>query len=207
MAQADGTGGCSRRAFFDKAAADWDSGHRFDPARLDRLVAEVGVAEGETVLDLGTGTGVLVPHLLSAIGAAGSVIAVDYSGEMLARAKARFPDPRVTYVQAEAADITLADGSVDKVICFSAFPHFPAKGAAMAEAARLLRPGGSFHVAHFDSRADLNDMHAKVGGAVGMDHLPPADAMRSLAAAAGLRVTVLEDAPGRYLFATVKPKE
>lgn len=75
------------RGYFNARAATWD-GHITDEtrARLRAIVAGLGIAPGSTVLDVGTGTGVLLPFLAEAVGPEGRVVAVDFAPAMLARA-------------------------------------------------------------------------------------------------------------------------
>lgn len=194
----------ARRAFFDQAAGSWDVDQRPDPRRLAEILEELGVAAGEKVVDLGCGTGVLIPHLVAAVGPGGFIFAVDFSPLMLAPAKAKNLWTNVSYIEADAANLPLKSESASRVVCFSAFPHFPDKGAVMREAARVLVPGGFLQVAHLSSSRELADFHASTAGAVKHDRLPTARWMGRLASESGLVVRRLTDEPGRYLFSAVK---
>jgi len=50
------------------------------------LVAKIGIQNGNTVLDVGCGTGVLVPHLKAAIGEPGKITTIDFAANMIAQA-------------------------------------------------------------------------------------------------------------------------
>lgn len=93
--------------------------------------------DGRTVVDIATGAGTLVPSLADLAGPGGTVVCVDRSLGMLRRAT--HGSPRV---QADAERLPLADGSADVVVL--AFVLFMLQDAprAVAEAARVLRPGG-----------------------------------------------------------------
>ena len=108
-----------------------------------RAVDLLALAPGDTVLDLGCGTGLSMPLIQSSIGPQGRLIAVDASAHMLARAR-RLVEARgwrnVTLIQADAAEMTLP-GTVDAVLCF--FTHdIMSSDRAMARAVAHLAPGG-----------------------------------------------------------------
>ena len=123
---------------FGSSAAAYARGRPDYPRALDRWLREaVGLGVGKTAVDLGAGTGKFGPLLL-ATGA--RVLAVEPVDAMRALLAADFP-------QAEAIDCTaeslpLDDGSVDAVVCAQAF-HWFATNAAVAEIARVVRPGGA----------------------------------------------------------------
>ena len=108
-------------------------------------VAYADLRAGEDVLDLGSGGGIDCLLAARAVGSSGSVVGVDFLGEMVARgrrAAAAAHLDNVRFVQAEIEDLPLADGSVDVVISNGVPNLSPRKGRVMAEAYRVLRPGG-----------------------------------------------------------------
>ena len=115
---------------------------------FERLAARVlGLAapdEHETVVDLGAGTGLLS---IPAARLAAEVFAVDYSQPMLDRLSERARRERLemlTCLRADLREIPLPDASADAVISSYAFHHLDdgGKQLALAEARRILRPGG-----------------------------------------------------------------
>lgn len=111
------------------------------PARLAYLDAQVGPLTGLEVLDLGCGGG-LVAVPLARQGA--RVTGVDVAAGALeaARAQADAEGLALTLVQAPAQAVPLPDASVDVVICTDVLAHVDGPGRVVAEAGRLLRPGG-----------------------------------------------------------------
>lgn len=186
----------NRRDFFDQQAGNWDRSRPADLAdRLARVVEVTGVCSGQRVLDVGSGTGVLISHLLRAVGPRGLVIAVDFAIKMLVESKAKALGSRVHLAQASVAALPFSVGHFDVVTCNAAFPHFPDRRRAVAEMARALRPGGRLAISHPIGRAAVEAIHRAAGGPVEHDALPDADAMRSLLEDAGLRVATLIDEP------------
>jgi len=164
----------SKASFFDACAERWDREESPDmQARLQRVVDLSELAPRARVLDVGTGTGVLVPHLVARIGPEGSVVAIDISTAMLEKARAKHASPQVRFVLADIHRTGMPDASFDAVFCNAVFPHFDDKPLALAECARLLRPGGLLTISHPVGREAVNRIHAEAGGAVGEDRIPP----------------------------------
>lgn len=186
------------RNYFDRMAGRWDQGANADDLcrRLDSLVARFGIPHGGWVLDVGTGTGILHPYLLAAVGESGRVLAFDFSSCMLKEALKK--SCSVACFQADVAAIPLPDGICDCVVCFAAFPHFNRKQSALREMARVTKHGGRVVVAHLMNRRQIA-RHHDANPEVARHYLPPAGKMRQFFSSAGLTVVAIEDDPGLYL--------
>jgi len=193
-----------RREFFDAHAASWEE-HNYPPEirrQLPEMVRAFGLRPGSRILDVGTGTGVLIPYLREAVGADGQLLALDASAEML-RGAAGKDGGRTLLLHAPAERIPLIDGYLDAIVCFSAFPHFSDKGQAAREFCRTLRPGCPALVAHLGTREEINAHHDRCAAVAG-DHMPCPAGMQTLFTAAGFSRTHLEERPGWYLFRAEK---
>lgn len=107
---------------------------------LAAAVPPPAAGQGRTVLDVAAGAGTLLPDLRPVAGKAedgGHVVALDYSAGMLA-----LSDPTVPRVQADAAALPMRDESADVAVYAFVLFLLPDARAAVAEAARILRPGG-----------------------------------------------------------------
>ncbi|MCD2196764.1 class I SAM-dependent methyltransferase [Actinomycetospora endophytica] len=118
----------------------------------ERLVAAAGLAAGQTVLEIGCGTGNL---LLAAARAepGAAVVGLDPDAGALARARHKTRRlPAIRLEQGYADELPHADGSVDRVVSAFMFHHLPADGkrAMLAEVRRVLAPGGVLAVLDFD---------------------------------------------------------
>ncbi len=186
--------------FFDSRAANWEE-TCYPPdvrARLEELVEEFGVKQGENILDIGTGPGVLIPYLRDRLGQNGRVCAFDFSMEMARQAIRKLKNKADAALQADVHHIPFKDATFDRAICFAAFPHFSDPHKALREIARAVRPGATVIVAHLLSREELAEHHAR-HSSVKRDVLPEAPQMRSLFSSAGLSISEIIDRPGRYL--------
>ena len=134
------------RAHFDKQAAEYDQRDTVYYSREGKISCRdiAGMLKDrsyERLLDVGCGTGFLIELLASQRRAAYE--GLDLSDEMLkvARGKA-IPDANFT--QGSSDRLPYADGSFDIVTCSQSFHHYPNRQKAMAEAKRVLRPGGLY---------------------------------------------------------------
>jgi ubiquinone/menaquinone biosynthesis C-methylase UbiE len=191
--------------YFDQLAPTWDKELTQERLKcLGNIVKELGIKPGYYVLDIGSGTGVLLPFLIAEVGNEGKIVALDFSAEMLVQAQAKNFPPIVRFAQADVLAIPLPDSSVDLAICNSAFPHFNDKVNALREIARVLRNNGRLVICHTMSREMLNRLHQSIGGIVASDLLPDEFQLRGLINQAGLKITHFEDSPERYLVIAEK---
>lgn len=125
-------------------ANDWMTGTRHR-AWKQQMVAKLGVAPGERVLDLATGTGDLARLLLEAVGPEGHVTGLDFSPGMLARARASDPAPgRIEWVEGDMLALPFESGSFDVVTVGFGLRNVADLDRAIAEIVRVLKPGGRF---------------------------------------------------------------
>jgi len=126
-----------------------------DDARIP-LVAAVVEASPSRVLEVGCGWGELAEWIARETGA--EVVAVDLSPRMVELARERGVDASVADVQA----LPCPDASFDVVVAAWMLYHVPDLDRALAEIARVLRPGGTF-VAATNSRLHLHELRELVG--------------------------------------------
>jgi demethylmenaquinone methyltransferase/2-methoxy-6-polyprenyl-1,4-benzoquinol methylase len=114
-----------------------------DPRWRRALVDAVAPKDGDRVLDVATGTGMVAAELLAR--AECSVVGLDQSAEMLAAARARFaaaPKDRVRLIEGEAEALPFGDQSFDVVTFTYLLRYVEDPRATIGELARVLRPGG-----------------------------------------------------------------
>lgn len=106
--------------------------------------AALALRAGEHVLDVGSGPGLLAAEMVVEVGASGSVTGVDPSEDMLsiARAQPTDPDMQLTFVSGGATVLPFGDDSFDAATATQVYEYVADMPAALAEARRVLRPGG-----------------------------------------------------------------
>jgi len=190
----------SRKDFFDQHAPAWDEHHHLAAeAELGGIVKSFGLSEGDSVLDVGTGTGVLLPFIQKGIGPEGRVVAMDFAFQMLKEAKRRTVPQHKILVNASVEAIPFRSNVFDQISCFSSFPHFPNKGRALLEMVRVLKPGGYLSIAHLKSTEELRQLHHQVGGAVAHDGLPSPEVLRDMMSRCELTGVTIINQPGKFL--------
>ena len=143
------------------------------PAREGATAAAVGASlgcgvptavadlhEGETVLDLGSGAGADVLISARRVGSSGRAIGLDMTDEMLELARANAAEAGVTNVEFRKGyleDIPLPDATVDVVISNCVINLSGDKHRVLAEAARVLKPGGRFAVSDVIAAEDMDE--------------------------------------------------
>jgi len=104
------------REYFDRRAPTWDRNPGVSPehiAYLNGVIQQLRPRQGDTVLDIGCGTGVLLPLLIPKVGRAGRIIAIDLSSKMLYLARQNVQGARVHFAHADATVLPLTSASVD----------------------------------------------------------------------------------------------
>ena len=142
--------------FDAKTAQILDDGYQGSDVTRRRLtnLMELAPAPGETIADIGCGTGLLTHDLARAVGETGRVIGIDPSAEMRSACEKRCRDrTNVQVVEGTVEALPLDDNSVDRAASLQVFEYVSDIGAALKEVSRVLRPGGRIVVGdlHWDS--------------------------------------------------------
>jgi len=194
-----------RKEYFESYADEWDKMFTAEDLEvLSFLLDSFNITAGSKVVDLGCGTGVLFDMLRRKVTRTGLVVGVDFSTRMIKRAKRNFPFENVYVIDADVEHLPIMDNSVDYAISFAAFAHFTDPAKVMAEASRILKPGGNFHIIHLASSRELQEHHHMVGGPVQNDRLPPYDEMMKLFDHGHFINVKITDHPGLYLASGIK---
>lgn len=158
-----------------------------EQAFREKLLRFVELRAGETVLDVGCGTGGLALAAKRQVGPAGTVFGIDASADMLARAerKTRRAGLEVVFKLASAQELPFADASVDAVAATLMLHHLPRTSRArfLQEVRRVLKPAGRLLLVDFTTPGGKQSVsHFHRHGAISFD------AMIELCWDAGLKV-------------------
>jgi len=134
--------------------------------RLEHIVAAGEIREGDTVLDVGAGTGALTPMILSYKPA--KIIACDLSGKMLESLKHRYPSVE-TYV-CDVRDLSLPHESVDVTFINALFGNIADKHSALANLRGIMKPSSRLIISHPQGRMFIEKLKGQVP--FSLDSLP-----------------------------------
>jgi len=123
------------------ASAYWSYVGQWSRLFVPALLDAAGVAPGQSVLDVATGSGEAADLASSAVGKSGMVVGVDVSPAMLEAARDRLSGSTFRAVAMDAASIAFRDLSFDAVICQLGLMFFPQRLQSLMEMRRVLRRG------------------------------------------------------------------
>ena len=147
----------SVKEYFNERASRWDSFGDDDANTIEYFLSLLDIQEGESVLDLGCGTGVLGKQLLET--PAKEILGVDVSDKMIEVAQQKYQGiARISYLCKDFYE--LRHEPFDHIICYNAFPHFLDVEGYVKQAYSLLKDGGTLLIAHNRGRAALDAHHA-----------------------------------------------
>jgi Methylase involved in ubiquinone/menaquinone biosynthesis len=196
-----------KRAFFNQIAPTWDDMQQDNKQMKSgtrNFVQCAYLSGARTILDVGCGTGVLVPHLLSVYPNAKLIVELDFAEEMLAANRAKYSDPRLVRLADDATDSLLPDEAMDVVLCFNAAPHLGNGESAFRDLFRVLNRGGVLAIGHLMSSSELNQFHGNLHGPVAHDHLPPSKELGRILSGLGAINIVAQEQPGWYFVRAEK---
>ena len=139
--------------------------HLFDPPlpdgvpeRLEEIVKSAGIRGSDVVLDMGTGTGILIPLILKYSPAL--IYANDLSKKMLQSVKARYPGVRTLH--GDIRDLNLPNQGIDVVFVNACYPNIADKHRSFANIRRITREGCRVVISHPMGSSFINFLQEKV---------------------------------------------
>ncbi|MFJ9821842.1 class I SAM-dependent methyltransferase [Streptomyces sp. NPDC101151] len=184
------------RAFFTRRAATWEERFAGDGPRYAAAAERMGLRPGQRVLDLGCGTGRVLPTLRAQVGDQGVVVGVDLTPAMLTAAVREGRDTDGSLLVADACRLPLPTGAVDGVFSAGLVDHVPDPTTALREWARVTTPGGVLLLFHPSGRAERAARH---GRPLDPDDPLAEDNLRPALVTAGWDLTYYEDAVHHFL--------
>ena len=168
------------------------------PERLDRIVATAAIAAGEIVLDVGTGTGILIP-LIQQYGPA-CIYACDLSSKMLQQLHRNYSG--VQTVLSDVRDLTFPAESLDAVFINACYPNIADKAGAFANLARMMKPAGRLVVSHPLGKSFVDIL--RKSASFPLDDFPTESEAERLLGPYGFSTTSFVDDTELYILLAVK---
>jgi len=182
--------------------------HMFDPPlpegvpkRLEKIVASADIARGDVVLDVGSGTGILIPLIQK--GKPLNVYACDLSEAMLKQLKKKYP--HIKTILADVRDLTLPDKSIDVVLINACYPNIVDKHGAFTNIGRMMKPSGRMVISHPLGKSFIDSLKESVP--FPMDDFPERTEAGTLLQPFGFHIKKFIDEPELYLLVVTKGDE
>jgi SAM-dependent methyltransferase len=171
------------------------------PEHLAAIVRACRLQPGERMLDVGTGTGILIPYILKY--GPSELHACDLSENMLRRVKEKFP--RVITHLCDIRDLPLAGDSLDVAFINACFSNIMDKSKSLTNLYRLLFRKGRLVISHPLGRDFIVEL--KKHTPFHLDLLPDEAGARALFERHGFEIISFRDEPLFYIFVAVTTKQ
>ena len=168
------------------------------PERLEEIVACGEITRGAAVLDVGSGTGVMVPLIHKYQPA--RIYACDLSEVMLGQLATNYAYAET--IQADVRDLALPDDSLDVVFVNACYPNIADKATAFSNIGRMLRAGGRLVISHPLGKAFIDRI--REGTPFPLDDFPERAEAETLLRPLGFGVKSFVDEPELYVLVAEK---
>jgi len=168
------------------------------PQRLKRIVASGKIVAGDVVLDVGTGTGILIP-LIQQYGPE-AILACDLSEAMLLRLQEHYPDAKT--LLGDVRDLTLPNMTIDVVFMNACYPNIVDKPGAFSNIGRMMNKGGRLVISHPMGKSFID--HLRPGSPFPLDDFPERPEAETLLQPHGFEIQEFVDEPKLYILVAAK---
>lgn len=158
----------NQKEYFNETYENWIDVSDEKIRIINKTIYKLGISEGDSVLDVASGTGVLYA-VLKQLGL-DNYVALDISENMLTELKSIYPEAKTICGDFDK-EINL-EYKLDYIIIFNSIPHFENLGMVFSNARRHLKVGGTFAIVHSKTREGLKKHHKSIGYSLERDAIP-----------------------------------
>jgi ubiquinone/menaquinone biosynthesis C-methylase UbiE len=168
------------------------------PERLEKIVAHGKITRGDIVLDVGSGTGILIPIIKKY--KPGCIHACDLSVRMLEQLRKNYP--YVKTIMADVRDLNLSGGSIDVAFINACYPNIVDKTGAFSNLSRMMKAEGRIVISHPLGKAFIISLKEIVP--FPLDEFPKGPEVGALLKPFGLKIETFIDEPKLYILVAKK---
>lgn len=188
-----------QREVFNKAVDFFDGPlDKGVPERLEQIVAAAGIAQGDRVLDIGTGTGVLIPLIKKYKPT--EIYACDLAEAMLKRLRTHYPYVRT--LSGDARELSLPAETLDVVFMNAVYSNIADKGGTFANVSRMMKTGGRLVVSHPMGKGFIDWL--RKDSPFPLDDFPSRGEAETLLGAYGFAIKSFVDETELYILVALK---
>lgn len=189
------------RDFFNKKAFVWDEICTHPKDKLEYIFSNIPLKIGDYCLDIGSGTGVILPYLEGIIGEPGHITAIDIACNMIQIAKEKYMKTyrNIDFIVQDFYHYT-PDIFYDCIIAYSSYPHFTDKLAFLEKVNKLLKINGVIVIAHSEGKDCINHTHVKLDQCISYVPLDPVENTLQLFESNNFQTLYFEDTFDYYIY-------
>ncbi|NFV13039.1 class I SAM-dependent methyltransferase [Clostridium sporogenes] len=193
------------REFFNNLAEKWDSMCFHPKEKIEYILSKVDLKEGDRILDIGSGTGVLIPYLENKISNSGNIAAIDIAENMLKVSKEKNKYSNLEFIVGDFLEYE-SKKTFNCITAYSCYPHFKDKDRLADRAYDLLEEGGKLVIAHSESKEKINSRHKDVDHKIKSHILPNIKYTAELMGKHNFKTIYVEDNQEFYIYIGEKYK-
>jgi demethylmenaquinone methyltransferase/2-methoxy-6-polyprenyl-1,4-benzoquinol methylase len=187
------------KIFFNSLAEKWDSICYHHEEKVNYVIDKMGLKNGDSILDIGSGTGVTIPYLEERIGTNGKITALDIAEKMLKISKKKNIYDNLDFEVKDFFEYTTPK-KFDHIIAYSCYPHFKDEESFFKKAYSLLEDKGKIVIAHIESKEVINSRHKEEENNIISLKLSDVEKMCELANEQGFKNIYKEDSKDYFIF-------
>jgi demethylmenaquinone methyltransferase/2-methoxy-6-polyprenyl-1,4-benzoquinol methylase len=188
----------NNREFFNDIAEKWDSICCHPEEKIKYIFHKINLEKGSNVLDIGSGTGIIIPYIEKEIGREGKVTALDVSEKMIEISMKKHNYNNLNFI-VEDFNSYLCSEKYDCIIAYSCYPHFTDSKVFFEKAYSLLKQGGEIVIAHVEGREKINSRHNEIDHKINSNTLDEVEITLSIMKQVGFKTIYSEDSAEYYI--------
>lgn len=185
--------------FFNSLAEKWDSICYHPSEKVNYVIDKMELKDGDSVLDIGSGTGITIPYLEERIGTNGKITALDIAEKMLGISKKKNIYDNLDFEIKDFFEYTTPK-KFNQILAYSCYPHFTDEENFFKKAYSLLEHKGKIVIAHIESKEAINSRHKEEENHIISNILSDVEKICELSNKQGFKSIYKEDNKDYFIF-------
>ena len=187
------------KIFFNSLAEKWDSICYHPSEKVNYVIDKIELKDKDSVLDIGSGTGITIPYLEERIGTNGKITALDIAEKMLEISKKKNIYDNLDFEIKDFFEYTTPK-KFNQILAYSCYPHFNDEESFFKKAHSLLKDKGKIVIAHIESKEAINSRHREEENHIISHMLSDVEKICKLADKQGFKSIYKEDNKDYFIF-------